>query len=303
MLALVAGAVFAAGLYLGGLRQRAPEPPPTLARRPPAAPRREAPPASPPSAPAAESTTAPPPSPLPAVEDAPPPSSAQRPARVALVIDDLGRSLADLDALSGLGVPLSYAVLPFESMTPQVVAALRGRGAEILCHLPMAPASDENPGPGALRLGMAPRALARAIRAALEAVPTAAGVSNHMGSELSADAGAMRAILEVVAERGLFYFDSRTSSESAGYRTALDLGIAAAERDVFLDADPRAAAVEKEFRRLLDLARAGGAAIGIAHPHPVTLEVLAREVPAARHRGYEFVPVSYLLDRAGELPE
>ncbi|HZI63670.1 MAG TPA: divergent polysaccharide deacetylase family protein [Thermoanaerobaculia bacterium] len=222
---------------------------------------------------------------------------------MALVIDDLGRSLADLDTLADLGVPLSYAVLPFESMTPQVVAELRARGAEILCHLPMAPASDRNPGPGALGRDMPPRALARATRAALEAVPAAVGVSNHMGSELSSDAGAMRAILGVAAERGLFYLDSRTSAESAGYRTALELGIPAAERDVFLDADPRAAAIEREFQRLLALARERGAAIGIGHPHPSTLEALARLVPAARQRGYEFVPLSYLLDRPGELPE
>jgi polysaccharide deacetylase 2 family uncharacterized protein YibQ len=38
-------------------------------------------------------------------------------------------------------------------------------------------------------------------------------------------------------------------------------------------------------------------AIAIAHPHPATLEVLAREIPRAKAAGYEFVPVSYLVDR------
>jgi hypothetical protein len=304
LLALAAGAVFAAGLYFGGrLRERPPAPPPSLTatERPPAEsrPERQARPAPPPTS---EAET-PVPQHSPAAPLEPAPAGGQRPARVALVIDDLGRSLADLDTLADLGVPLTYAVLPFESMTPQVVVELRGRRAEILCHLPMAPANDRNPGPGALRIDMPPRALARSTRAALEAVPAAVGVSNHMGSELSSDAGAMRAILGVVGERGLFYFDSRTSAESAGYRTALELGIPAAERDVFLDADPSAAAVEREFQRLLDLARERGAAIGVGHPHSATLEALARLVPAARQRGYEFVPLSYLLDRPGELPE
>ena len=157
--------------------------------------------------------------------------------------------------------------------------------------------------PGALRRGMPARGLERATRAALAAVPGAAGASNHMGSELSADAGAMRSILGVLAERGLFFFDSRTSAESAGYRLALELGIATAERDVFLDADPRPDRIASEFQRLLELARERGAAIGVGHPYPATLETLAREVPAARQRGYEFVPLSYLLERRGELPE
>src|SRR5204863_4642459 len=62
--------------------------------------------------------------------------------RVALVIDDLGRDAAELTLLKGLGIPLSYAVLPFEADTAQVVATLRQERVEILCHLPMEPEND-----------------------------------------------------------------------------------------------------------------------------------------------------------------
>ena len=237
------------------------------------------------------------PSPAPAGPEASP--TPARPARVALVIDDLGRSVDDLVPLEKLGVPITYSVLPFQENTAAVAAQLRSRREEILLHLPMQAKNGENPGPGALRLGMTDDQLRTGTLAALQAVPGAVGVNNHMGSGLSVDARAMSAILRVLSSRGLFFLDSRTSPESVGYRTAMALGVPAAERQVFLDSDPGPAAVHEQFQHLLDLARARGAAVAIGHPHPDTLAVLTDEVPRARSRGYDFVPVSFLLDRAG----
>jgi polysaccharide deacetylase 2 family uncharacterized protein YibQ len=110
----------------------------------------------------------------------------------------------------------------------------------------------------------------------------------------------MHAVLGVLADNGLFYLDSRTTPESVGYDVALELGLAAAERHVFLDPDPAPAEILAQFHRLLALARDQGSAIAIGHPHPGTLAMLEAEVPRARALGYEFVPVSYLLDRTGE---
>ncbi len=226
-----------------------------------------------------------------------PVGSYRRHARIALVIDDLGRSLGDLQILEALGVPLSYSVLPFEVRTAEVVAEINRKGWEMLCHLPMEPRSGVDPGPGALTSFMSGAELAAATRAALAAVPGAVGVNNHMGSTLSTDQQSMSAILEVVGEQGLFFLDSRTSAESVAYQSAVDLGIPAAERQVFVDAEIAPEAIEEQFDRLLRLASERGAAVAIAHPHRSTLEVLAYRIPDALARGYEFVPVSFLLDQ------
>jgi len=220
------------------------------------------------------------------------------PGRIALVIDDLGRSTDDLVPLEKLGVRITYAVLPFEENTEAVVSALHSRREEVLLHLPMEPKHGEDPGPGALRMGMTDNELRTLTLSALQAVPGAVGVNNHMGSSLSTDARSMSTILRVLSSRGLFFLDSRTSSDSVGYRTAISLGVPAAERQIFLDADPGPEAVHEQFLRLLDLARSRGAAVAIGHPHPDTLAALTEEVPRAKALGYDFVPVSFLLDRA-----
>jgi hypothetical protein len=226
-----------------------------------------------------------------------PPAGPVQGVRVALVIDDLGTSVEELHPLEGLGVPVTYSVLPYGDQTPEVVSELRQRRAEILLHLPMEPKNGEDPGPGALLQGMSDEELKEKTLAALRAVPGAVGVNNHMGSKLSEEEGPMTAVLRVLAARGLFFLDSRTSAQTVGYKVARELGVPAAERQVFLDGDPTPEAIESQFQRLLALARTHGSAIAIGHPHPETLAALEREVPKARAEGYEFVPVSYLLTR------
>jgi polysaccharide deacetylase 2 family uncharacterized protein YibQ len=220
------------------------------------------------------------------------------PGHVALVIDDLGERPEDLAPLLALGVPITYAVLPYEKHTKEVVAELRKRRVEMLLHLPMQPLNGEDPGPGALTIDMDADQLRDATEAALSAVPGAVGVNNHMGSRLSEDKEALVPVLQEIGRHGLFFLDSRTSASSVGYRTARSLGLPAAERHVFLDRDPSPEGVRAQFQRLLDLSRTRGAAVAIGHPLPDTLQVLTEEVPKAREAGFVFVPVSDLLDRS-----
>ena len=231
------------------------------------------------------------------------PTPAPTPGRSALVFDDLGRDVGQIDRLAALGVPLTYSVLPYERWSREVAIELEHRGAEVLCHLPMEAEGEEDPGPGALLEGMSRRRLAAAVERALDQVPGAVGVNNHMGSKLTADREAMREVLPLLGERGLFFLDSRTSSESVGYEVALELGVPTARRDVFLDAVDEDDAIRGEVRRWLELAGTRGAAIAIAHPRKRTLAILGEELPSVVEAGYEFVPLSYLLERGETLPE
>ncbi len=287
----------ASGLYLGYEKFQSPKKPPVT--QPDEAPKSRLSVAAPQDGPL-------PPSPEPETVTTIPSKELPAPgrgARIALVIDDLGRSLQDLKILEALGIDLTYAVLPFESLTPRVVAELQRRGEEILCHLPMEPSNAANPGPGALRVSMSTAELVARTKKALAAVPGSAGVNNHMGSGLTTDGVRMASILQVLQEQDLFFLDSRTSADSVAYRVAVELGLPAAERQVFLDRDPAPEAIREQFRRTLEVARRRGAAIAIGHPYPATLTLLQEEVPRARELGFDFVPVSFLLDRSGGLPE
>lgn len=244
------------------------------------------------------------PAPEPRVDLTPP--AATRPAgaasglRVALVIDDLGRSITKVDGFRELGAPLTYAVLPFEPRSEAVIAHLLAAGEEVLCHMPMEPLDASNPGPGALDLQMSPEQIRTATEEALAATAGAAGVNNHMGSAFSADAAAMRVFLEVVGRHGLYFLDSRTTAETTGYAVAAELGLPAAERKVFLDRHRSPDDIRAEFRRTLEVATRGEPAIAIGHPYDETLAVLREEIPRAEQLGFRFVRVSDMLAAAGE---
>ncbi len=230
------------------------------------------------------------------IERQPPPPASDGPPRISIVVDDLGRGLRDLDELDRLGIALTYSVLPFETHTSQVVATLRSRGVEYLCHLPMEAKSGANPGPGALLLTMTDEQLRAATLDALAAVPGAAGVNNHMGSSMASQQAPMQAVLEVLSQQGLYFLDSRTSADTIGYSLARHLGLKAAERQVFLDTVRDGVFIRAQFDALLATARQRGAAIAIAHPYRETLQILAAAIPAARAQGFEFVTVSALLE-------
>ncbi len=290
---LAAGAtiLFAVGLYVG-FELAKPPPRPDLGRvvPPPASPESGAPEPAP-SEPAAPEPAAP----L-HIERQPPPGTGSGAPRISIVIDDLGRGVRDLDALAGLGVPLTYSVLPFESHTAEVVAELRRRGVEYLCHLPMEARGDADPGPGALVLTMSSDQLREATRRALAAVPGAAGVNNHMGSGMLPQQEVMAIVLEVLARQGLYFIDSRTSADTVGYSLARHLGLKAGERQVFLDTEREPAFIRAQFDALLAAARRRGGAIAIAHPYRETLSVLSAMIPEARAEGFEFVTASALLE-------
>lgn len=288
-LGALAVVLFAAGIYLG-VELAKPPPPPDLGGV-----RRHVPPPTLP--PRAEAPVDPGllSGELEVVRQPPLPRAAH--PRIALIIDDLGRSVRVLDTLADLGIPLTYSVLPFESRTPQVVRELKRRGAEFICHLPMEAHGGENPGPGALLLTMDDEELRQATEKALAAVDGAVGVNNHMGSGISAERRPMTTVLELLDEKGLFYIDSRTDLDSLGYSVARRLGMPRAERQVFLDNDGDPEKIREQFARLLKVAAERGDAVAIGHPRSETLKVLAAEVGPARDQGYDFVTASELLER------
>jgi polysaccharide deacetylase 2 family uncharacterized protein YibQ len=54
--------------------------------------------------------------------------------------------------------------------------------------------------------------------------------------------------------------------------------------------------VRYQFARLIETARRRGHAIGIGHPYPETLNVLADTLPELADLGIELVPVSRLVE-------
>jgi polysaccharide deacetylase 2 family uncharacterized protein YibQ len=200
---------------------------------------------------------------------------------VAIIIDDIGYDRKMADGFLALDVPLTFSVLPMGTFNDSIIRKARQQDVEIMLHQPMEPGNypTVNPGPGALLSSMNPDELIAQLNTNLDSLPGVKGVNNHMGSKLTASSDKMRQVFTILKKRDLFFVDSRTSADTRCRPSAELLRLPFAERDVFIDHEQTHAFVKKQLKQLIKRAQRQGYAIGIAHPHPVTLEVLEAMLP------------------------
>ncbi len=215
--------------------------------------------------------------------------------RVAIVIDDLGNDVPAMERIARWPYEVGGAVLPVLPASGRTARQLVESGKQVLLHLPMEPRNPRmRPGPGVVLRSQTEEQITQTLESDLDSVPGAAGVSNHMGSAATADARVMRAVARVLARRGLFFLDSRTTGATVAGEAAREERVPIVSRRVFLDDVATEAEVRKALDGLIARARAEGSAVGLGHPYAATLAVLERELPTLSQRGVRLVPVSEL---------
>ncbi len=200
----------------------------------------------------------------------------ERPGLLAVIIDDAGYSLAELQAFLDLPVPLTVAVLPNLAHSGEAARRVRASGKDLILHCPMEPSGGENPGPGALYTGQSAAAIEEQLDADFASVPGAIGMNNHMGSRATADEELMNTVLGYLARHGKLFVDSRTTPDTVGPRMAGRLGVAFLERDVFIDVDTAAKEITASFDKAVEEARVRGSAVVIGHVQNADVAAILR---------------------------
>ncbi|WP_417228085.1 divergent polysaccharide deacetylase family protein [Amphritea sp.] len=220
-------------------------------------------------------------------------------ARLIIIIDDIGNSLEKGIAAINLPGPIAYSVLPHTPHSVTLAEMAFRQGKEVMLHAPMANAAHLRLGPGALTDSLNQTQLEQVLRSDIAAVPHVTGVNNHMGSLLTQRRQKMDWVMGVLAEQGLFFLDSRTTSQTVAWKSAYSRGIPWLMRDVFLDHEQTTAFVDKQFRYGIKLAQEQGFAVLICHPYPVTIRYLQQALPAMGEQGVQLVaPSGFLLQQA-----
>lgn len=226
----------------------------------------------------------------------PSPSLGEGKARLAIIIDDVGYSLRQIEPFLEIPAPLTFSLLPEAPQKHLCLQRILSQGRVAMLHLPMEPLNHHLMPPEALTTDLSDQAIQSRVREWLAELPGVKGINNHMGSRATRDRRVMRAVLEVVKEKGLFFVDSRTVGGTVGGEIAEQLGVPYGVRDGrFLDNGGR---TEESYEILLDLGRIAlekGKAIGIGHPHPGTARAIAQALPVLRQQGVEIVPVTDLV--------
>jgi polysaccharide deacetylase 2 family uncharacterized protein YibQ len=215
---------------------------------------------------------------------------------VAIIVDDMGYDRPIAAHFFSMDAPFTFSILPFGPFSTQIAAEARAKGYELMLHLPMEPNEypQVDPGPGALISDMSPDELIAQLNMNLGMVPGLKGVNNHMGSRLSASSEHMRQVFTILKKQGLYYIDSRTSAQTVGRSSAKLLHVPFAERDIFIDHFDDPAFIRKQLRSLIARAKKQGYAVGIAHPHDYTYEILNEFMPRLK-KEVELVSASVVV--------
>lgn len=218
---------------------------------------------------------------------------------IALIIDDLGNKRELGKHVVDLPGPVACAFLPYGQHTDFLARQAYAHHKEVLLHLPMQAVEDAPAmlGEGVLTLDMTEQQFMATLAHDMAAVPYISGLNNHMGSLLTRHPGSMAWLMDAITRRGdLFFVDSRTTSATVAEQLALEYGIPNTARNVFLDNVPTPEAVRAQFQKLIAMAKLNGSALGIGHPYPETVAVLADELRRLQQYGVRLLPVSRLIE-------
>nr|WP_277602557.1 divergent polysaccharide deacetylase family protein [Parahaliea mediterranea] len=221
---------------------------------------------------------------------------------MVIIIDDLGHQLANGRAAVDLPGRVNYAILPYTPYGKRLARQAYREGKEVLLHAPMSNLGLKPLGRGALTPDLSRAEFDATLAAALEQVPHARGVNNHMGSDLTRRRTQMEWLMQQLARRGLYFVDSRTEAGTVAATVASEQRVPNLSRQVFLDNERSPAAIAERFGHLQRLAREEGLAVAIGHPYPETLAFLHEALPKLVRQGYRLATVSEVLERRAPAP-
>ena len=201
--------------------------------------------------------------------------------KIAIIIDDIGYDKTMAKKFLALNAVLTFSILPYSPYDKSIARSVHSKGYDVMLHLPMEP--DEypsiNPGPGVLLTSMTPDQLIGQLNEDLDTFPFITGVNNHMGSKMTTISPQLNQIFSVLKAKRLFFIDSRTTPDTLCKPTAQLFKVPFAQKDVFIDHKPEREFIRKQIHRLILIAENHGEAVGIAHPHPETYDILREMLP------------------------
>ena len=217
--------------------------------------------------------------------------------RLAIIIDDMGSTVQEARTLAGIGLPLTFSIIPGLRSDRDVADFAARSGIDTMIHMPMQSKGwpQRRLEANGLLVSMDDAALREHLDDYTSRIPTAIGVNNHMGSEFTEHDDKMKVVLEVLKGKGLFFIDSVTTPRTVGARLAREMGVKTAKRNVFLDNEQNSAYIRGQLAQAVRMARKNGTAIAICHPHPATIATLTEALPTLAGQGITLVPVSQLV--------
>jgi polysaccharide deacetylase 2 family uncharacterized protein YibQ len=217
---------------------------------------------------------------------------------VALVVGGLGMMKSTTNAaISDLPPEVTLSFVPYTPNLQSWISKARNAGHEVLIELPMEPFGypDTDPGPYTLLSTASSAENTRRLEWLLSRAHGYFGVTNYMGSKLTASENAMAPIFRGLNHRGIdFLYDGETRRSSLA-NVANKEGIRWSTADRIVDIKQTSRAIDDQLLRLEALAIQNGSAIGKGFSWPITIRQLQEWTASVDAKGYQLAPVSAVI--------
>lgn len=218
--------------------------------------------------------------------------------RIAVIIDDFGYRLDPIvERFLKLPFSVTLAIIPGTEYATEVARLAKQAGHEVMIHMPMEPMKGEVENDGyTIFSGMSLEEIEKIVDRALESVPGATGINNHMGSKVTLDSEVMSLLMECLKKRSLFFVDSITNRKSVAFKTAREHGLPTLKLTTFLDNTQNDATMEEIMHKTYETLSTENSAVLIGHDRDETSQALPTQMAHLAQKGVSFVRVSDLLE-------
>lgn len=223
-------------------------------------------------------------------------TNANKKGSLAIVIDDSGYSNDIIKEFADMPMHLTFSVLPFLPESKTSLNIILDKNKEAMLHLPMEPINKKLASfDKMVTVDMTKEECQNYLIKALDYLPGVIGVNNHQGSKATSNKYTMKAVLEVLKERKLFFVDSRTYSKSIAYATAKDMGVKTAKNSMFLDNSDNVEDIKDQIRKSIEFTKDGQDVIVICHARPNSYKALKEIYPELLKEKVDFKFVSDIV--------
>ncbi len=199
--------------------------------------------------------------------------------KLVIIIDDV-HTQDQINAIKALHMKITPSIFPPYKLAPNSQRLARGL-EHYMIHLPMESGNRQfNTQYKTMKVSFSNKKIENRIKELRLLFPNARFINNHTGSVFTSDYASMHLAYKIMRENGFIFLDSRTKNTSKVKEIAHSYGDVYVSRDIFIDNIHTVAAIHKQLKKAVMIAKKKGYAIAIGHPHAVTMKALgsAKEI-------------------------